>query len=87
MTLQRLVLTFTPEGVEIRTLYRRKNGPNPGTKARGREVSVLAEDGLREALEALEGSGAVDVVGESGYDVREDVIVAETHRRRKGGAA
>ena len=82
MSLQRLVLTFKPEGVEIRTLYRRKDGPGPNTKARRPEVSALAKEGLREALEALE--GRVDVVGQSGYDVREDVIVAETHRRRKG---
>ena len=61
MTLQRLVLTFKPDGVEVRTLYHRKDGPNPGTKARTREVAELAKEGLREALEALE--GRVDVVG------------------------
>jgi hypothetical protein len=85
MTLQRLVLTYKGGGIEIRTLYRTKDGPGPNTKARRREVSELAREGLTQALEALE--GRVDVVGESGYDVREDVIVAETNRRRKGGAA
>ncbi len=85
MTLQRLVLTFTSAGIEIRTLYRTKQGPNPGTKARCGEVAMLAQEGLTEALEALE--GRVDVVGESGYDVREDVIVAEADTHRKGGAA
>ena len=84
MSLQRLILTFRPEGVEIRTLYRRKHGPNPGTKARAREVAELARKGLTQALRALE--GRVDVVGESGYDDREDVLVAETDRRRKGAA-
>lgn len=51
MTLQRLVLTFKPEGVEIRTLYRTKGGPNPGTKARRLEVEGITRAGLREALE------------------------------------
>ena len=37
MTLQRLILTFKPEGVVIRTLYRSEAGPNPRTKARTRE--------------------------------------------------
>ena len=54
MTLQRLVLTFKPEGVEIRTLYRRKGGSNAGTKARSREITALAKAGLQNALEALE---------------------------------
>jgi hypothetical protein len=54
VTLQRLVLTFTREGVEIRALYRTKQGPNPGTKTRQREVTELAGSGLTQALEALE---------------------------------
>ena len=33
MSLQRPVITFKPEGVEVRTLYRSEDGPNPGTKA------------------------------------------------------
>jgi hypothetical protein len=84
VSLQRLILTFKLEGIEIRALYRTKNRPNPGTKARTREVAELAREGLTEALGALE--GRVDVVGESGYEVREDVIAAEADRRRKGGA-
>lgn len=52
MTLQRLILTFKPDGLEVRTLYRSKGGPNPGTKARRREVAQLARTGLLEALEA-----------------------------------
>jgi hypothetical protein len=70
--LQRLILTFGPEGLEIRTLYRSEAGPNPGTKARTREVMDLVRTGLREAMEALEGH--VDVIGTSGYQVREDTM-------------
>jgi hypothetical protein len=47
--LQRLILTFGSEGLEIRTLYRSEAGPNPGTKARGRVVADLARSGLRGA--------------------------------------
>ena len=72
MTLQRLVLTFKPDGLEVRTLYRSKSGPNPGTKARRREVSELVRTGLQDALEALEGD--VEDLGTSGYEVREDVL-------------
>jgi len=72
MTLQRLVLTFKPGGLEVRTLYRSKSGPNPGTKARRREVSELVRTGLQDALEALEGD--VEDLGTSGYEVREDVL-------------
>jgi len=72
MTLQRLVLTFKPGGLEVRTLYRSKGGPNPGTKARRREVSELVRTGLQDALEALEGD--VEDLGTSGYEVREDIL-------------
>jgi len=72
MNLQRLVLTFKPDGLEVRTLYRSKGGPNPGTKARRREVAQLARTGLLEALEALEGD--VEDLGTSGYEVREDIL-------------
>lgn len=72
MSLQRLVLTYTPEGLEIRTLYRTKEAPNPGTKAQAREVRELARTGLTEALAALE--GRVDVVGTSGFTTREDTL-------------
>lgn len=79
MTLQRLVLTFKPEGLEARVLYRTASGPNPGTAARSaarrREVAKLTRTGLREALEALE--GRVDVIGTSGYEVCEDTISAD----------
>jgi hypothetical protein len=56
MTLHRLILTFKPEEMIVHALYRRgADGPNPGTKARTREVTELARTGLREAMEALEG--------------------------------
>jgi hypothetical protein len=58
--------------VEARVLYRRQDGPNPGTKARQREATALARTGLQRALEALE--GRVDVIGTSGYEVREDIL-------------
>jgi hypothetical protein len=76
VTLQRLILTFKPDGLEVRTLYRSKGGPNPGTKARRREVAQLARTGLLEALEAFDfGDGeTVEDLGTSGYEVREDVL-------------
>ena len=48
---------------------------NPGTKARSREVQDLTREDLRQALASLEGS--VQMVGTSGYEVREDTISAE----------
>ena len=74
MTLQRLVLTFKPDGLEVRTLYRSKSGPNPGTKARRREAAQLARTGLLEALEAFGDGETVEDLGTSGYEVREDIL-------------
>jgi hypothetical protein len=71
--LQRLVLDYRSGELVVRVLYRSSLGaPNPGTKARTREVTDLARSGLRDALETLE--GRVDVVGTSGYSVREDLL-------------
>ena len=40
----------------VRVLYRSSlDAPNPGTKARAREVSKLTREGLRQALAVLEG--------------------------------
>jgi hypothetical protein len=75
VSLQRLVLIFKPEGIEVRTLYRTHHSPGPNTKARRREVSELVRTGLTQALEALE--GRVDVVGTSGFTTREDTISAD----------
>lgn len=80
MTLQRLVLSFTSEGVEVRALYRKKNGPNPGTKARTRDITDLARIGLEQALGAL--AGRVEVIGTSGYEVREDTISVDVVRKK-----
>jgi len=81
MTLQRLVVDFRGGELVVHALYRTQDGPNPGTKARHREVSGLAREGLRETLSALEGD--VEVVGTSGYTTREDIMVAN----RKESAA
>jgi DNA-binding IclR family transcriptional regulator len=74
MTLQRLVIEMKPGELVIRVLYRSQNGPNPGTKARRREVRELAREGLARALEGLE-DGA-ECVGNSGFTTREDVLLA-----------
>jgi len=73
VSLQRLVLTFTPDGLEARALYRSKAGPGPGTKARRLEVTELARAGLGEALEALDAGGVI-LVGTSGFETREDTL-------------
>ena len=75
MTLRRLVLTFKPEGVEARALYKTQGGPGPNTKARRREVTELTRAGLARALEALEGD--VEDLGTSGFTTREDTIFVE----------
>ena len=70
--LQRLVLDYRAGELIVRCLYRTEGGSGPNTKARAREVTELARSGLRDALEALE--GGADVVGVSGYTVREDIL-------------
>jgi len=84
-SLQRLVLDFRSEAGElvVRCLYRRslEDGPNPGTKARAREVAELVRSGLEDALAALE--GGVEVVGRSGFTQREDIMVASVVRQPK----
>jgi hypothetical protein len=74
MQLQRLVIETKPEELVIRVLYRSEDGPNPGTKARRREVEALAREGLRQALASLQGDA--ELVGCSGFSQREDVILA-----------
>jgi hypothetical protein len=78
MTLKRLVLDYRSGELVIRCLYRRglEDAPGPSTKRREREVAELTREGLRQALASLE--GRVDVVGTSGYQLREDVILATT---------
>ena len=74
MTLQRLIIEFKGSELVCRCLYRRslEDAPSPSTKRREREVAELAREGLSTALKALE--GRVDVVGTSGYSVREDLL-------------
>ncbi len=77
MTLKRLVLDYSKPGeLVVRCLYRTQDGPNPGTKARGKEVSALVRSGLQDALVAL-GTGA-ECVGTSGFTTREDVLLVTT---------
>ena len=71
--LQRLVIGFERDGIQIRCLYRTQDGPGPSTKARQREVAELARTGLEQALEALQ-EGPAEDLGTSGYEVREDVL-------------
>jgi hypothetical protein len=52
--LQRLVVEFQESELVVRTLYRRTDGANPGTKARAREVQELTRTSLEDALESLE---------------------------------
>jgi hypothetical protein len=71
---QRLVVEFGVGELVVRTLYRRTEGPNPGTKARAREVQELTRAGLQDALKALEDES--ECVGTSGFTTREDVLLA-----------
>jgi hypothetical protein len=80
MTLQRLILTFKPEDVEIRTLYRSKDGPDPNTKGRTREVTEFTRVGLQQALEVLEDDA--ECVGTSGYEIREDTISVDVAQKK-----
>jgi len=73
MTLQRLVLDYRHGELVMRCLYRSEDGPSPGTKARARVVAELARKGLHQALDALE--GRVDMVGTSGFNTREDIVL------------
>jgi len=82
MTLLRLVLDYRNGELVARVLYRSQDGPNPGTKARAREVSEMARSGLRDALKALDG-GTVECVGTSGFTTREDILVVEGNPEAK----
>jgi hypothetical protein len=92
-TLQRLVLEFKADELVVRTLYRSSlDAPNPGTVRRRRQVEDLTREGLRQALASLE--GRVDLVGTSGYEVREDIVLCtakgvaqlDEHKGMKRGA-
>ena len=75
MTLQRLVLDYRTGELIVRCLYRSSlDGPNPGTVRRRREVTGLCRSGLEQALAALDSEAGAEVVGVSGYTVREDIL-------------
>jgi hypothetical protein len=57
MTLQRIILTFKAEEIVMHALYRTQGTAGPNTKARRREVTDLAREGLRQALAALPPTG------------------------------
>jgi hypothetical protein len=69
------VIEFKGSELVLRCLYRRslEDAPGPSTKRRERDVAELTREGLSTALEALE--GRVDVVGTSGYQIREDIVL------------
>jgi len=75
--LEKITVRFSAEDIMVRVCYRREDGPNPGTKARAREIAELVRAGLSAALQSIEGSPTVAVVGEAGFEVREDKIVVE----------
>jgi len=72
--IQRLVLDYRGEELVLRVLYRSEDGPNPGTKARRREVTELTRSGLRHALAALDSEAGAECVGTSGFTTREDIL-------------
>ena len=71
--LKRLVLDYRTGELVVRCLYRTEGGSSagPNTKARRREVEDLCRSGLEHALASLEGDAGAEVVGTSGYTVRE----------------
>jgi hypothetical protein len=74
-SLQRLI-AFKPEELVLHALYRTQDGPNPGTKARCKEVTKLAICGLTQALVALE--GGTECAATSEFTTRDDVLLATT---------
>jgi hypothetical protein len=87
--LKRLVLDYRTGELVVRCLYRTTSAtlPGPNTKARRREVTELVREGLQRALEELQ-EGGVEVVGVSGFTVREDIFctsreIAPTDEHKK----
>lgn len=74
--LRRIVITFSEEDMKVSALYRHQGGSNPGTRRRAREVGELVRGGLKRVFDALEG-GEIVMVGEAGFEVREDVIAVD----------
>jgi hypothetical protein len=78
-SLKHLVLEFGRDEIQLRALYHSEAKDSLGlwTKARKREVKKLSVEGPTATPQAFDGSARVDVIGTSGYDVREDTISAE----------
>lgn len=80
--LRSVSLTYAPDrSILVHVSYTHdleagSKAPNPGTKARSRLVSGLAREALTEGIKALD-AGHVEVVGESGFVHREDVLSCE----------
>jgi hypothetical protein len=74
--LKRLVLDFRNSELVVQALYRTESGVGPNTKARRREITELAREGLRRALASLESEADAELVGCSGFSQREDVLLA-----------
>ena len=83
MTLKRIVVDLRAGEMVLRVLYTDQDGPSPNTKARRREVTNLAREGLRQALASLEEDA--ELVGCSGFTQREDVLLVDA--REEGSAA
>jgi hypothetical protein len=84
--LERLVLDFRSGELVVRCLYRTQDGPNPGTKARTREVTALVRSGLTRALQVLD-AGDVAICGTSGFSQREDLLSVAVPRPDERAAA
>jgi hypothetical protein len=90
--LQRLVLTFSREGLQVQVLYHTEGESGPNTKGCRREVTQLTREGLGGSLGALE--GRVDVVGTSAFTTRGDIFLCtakgvarpDVHKKMKKGA-
>lgn len=85
--LRSLSVTFEGDATTVRVSYTTGVGkaPNPGTKARQRQVQELARRGLAEALEALTSeAGEVAVVGEAGFTHRQDTLCCSAAEGEEG---
>jgi hypothetical protein len=72
-TLRTVTVVFAPDGLRVQARYVRKDGPNPVTKARVRELRELVRLGLSDALRRLE-AGEISVTQEAGFEQRMDTV-------------
>ena len=71
MDLRCLIVAIEPDGLEMRVLSDRRDGPNRETLSCQREVRTLARRGLQRTLEVV-ADGDVEMIGSSGFTMRED---------------